>query len=418
MKIWIDGQCFQTGSNTRGIGRYVIDFLQALSTYNVELVVSLNGSMKPEAVAARSYIEKFVPNVNIVVWYSTASCGEIESAYCLERMLDEKILTGHINEINPDIALSPSPFEGTGDQSSPFIKVPELDNIITACIFHDAIPYRYPDVYLQNENMNKLYRRRLAEIPNFDVVLCNSQFTEDEYQDIFAKANSAPIYAGLSEGMQKFIHNWVYEENSIGAQFGNYIAYVGGMDWRKNVPYLVKSMAQLPQCQAGELKLVLVGDFGDEQIQPLKDIFNEHNIPESCLVTTGYISDKELIDIYKNAIASVQPSIMEGFGLGALEAMACGTPFFSASGGAVAEVVGYTEQMFDPDVDSSLTQLLKKLLSDERFRKKIIKNGHKRVKKFTWKKTAKIAMAEFNCLLKTNAGSVQVLGEANTVTGV
>lgn len=414
MKIWVDGQCFQTGSNTRGIGRYVIDFLQALSAHNVELVVSLNGSMKQETVAARSYIGKFVPNAKVEIWYGTASCGEVESAYCIERMLDEKILAGHINDIKPDIALSASPFEGTGDQSSPFIKVSELNaNIKTACIFYDAIPYRYPEVYLQQENVNKLYYRRLAEIPTFDLTLCISQFTENEYKDIFGKSNSVAIFAGLSNEIQALIADWVYKDNSIGAQLGSYVAYVGGIDWRKNVPYLVRSMAQLPECKTGELKLVLVGAFGDEHIQPLKDIFNEHNIPASCLVTTGYISDKELIDIYKNAVASVQPSIMEGFGLGALEAMACGTPFFSAFGGAVGEVVENKAQMFDPDVDFSLTHLLQKLLSDEKFKRKIIKNGHQRLKKFSWEQTTKLAMKQFDGFLIKNTASLR---ESNGAT--
>lgn len=397
MKIWVDGQCFQTGSNVRGIGRYVIDFLKELAEKNVELVVSLNGSMKQEAVAARNYIKKVVPSCDIQTWYGITPDGEVRRGYCTERMTDEYILAEHINTINPDIALSPSPFEGSVDCSNPFIKPGYINSdILTSCIYHDAIPHRYPDIYLQDENAYKLYYRRFEQIPNFDVVLCNSQFTEDEYQDIYEQTNSVAISAGLSDDIQALINSWVYDENSIGAQYGDYVVYVGGMDWRKNVPCLVKAMANLSACRAGEMKLVLVGDFGDEYINPLRSIFDEHSIPQTNLVTTGYISDKELVDLYKNAFAAVQPSRMEGFGLGALEAMACGTPFFSASGGAVEEVVQSDDQLFDPDVHHTLTYLLQKLLTNDTFRDTIIAHGYERALTFSWAKAVDLSLNAFN----------------------
>ena len=412
MKIWIDGQCFQTDSNVRGIGRYVADFLKVLSECDVEIILSLNGSMQQSAIAARNFLNDVAPKVEVVNWYGSSTCGEYESGYNDNRMLDEKILTGHINSINPDIALSASPFEGVGDLSAPFVNNLALNEWIkTACIFYDAIPYRYSKTYLQQINIKKHYYRRLAEIKDFDLVLCISQFTEDEYRDISNKLNSAVIFAGLSDNIKYEITNWTHNSDSIGNQLGDYIAYVGGLDWRKNVPCLVEAVANLPECVSGDLKLVLVGDFGEAATQPLRNILTEYNIPQTCLVVTGYVSDKELIDIYKNARAAVQPSRMEGFGLGALEAMACGTPFFSASGGAVAEVVENEDQMFDPDDHLELTKLLQKLLSDEQFKQQVIAHGYRRVAEFSWEKTAKLTISSFKTLLQ-NLNDVQRLIEA------
>ncbi|WP_417655387.1 glycosyltransferase family 4 protein [Pseudoalteromonas atlantica] len=413
VKIWVDGQCFQTDSNVRGIGRYVIDFMRALSIYDVEIIVSLNGAMQQETIAARNYLERYIPNVTVKVWYGSTLHPENLTLYISERMLDEKILAEHINAIKPDIALSASPFEGIVDQSCPFIKVTDLVGIKTACIFYDAIPYRFPDVYLKDENVRKSYLRRLDEIESFDTVLCISDFTKDEYVDIFDKTNCAAISAGISTEFNQLVNDWQYDESSIGALLERYIVYVGGLDWRKNVPCLIEAMAHLPECQSGELKLVLVGGFADVYIQPLRDIFDEYNIPQECLVTTGYIEDYELIDIYKNALVAVQPSRMEGFGLGALEAMACGTPFISAIGGAVAEVVQNEKQMFDPDSPNSLTHLLERLIEDNSFRNEIIEHGYLRAKEFSWEKTAAVTMREFEALIKnevnTNTKSDQQL---------
>jgi glycosyltransferase involved in cell wall biosynthesis len=394
MRIWVDGQCFQTGSNVRGIGRYVSDFLQALDRRDdqIQIIIGLNGRMKEEAVAARQYINALLPKAEVLVWYGIARDGEFQEGFSEERQTDEKILAAHINRLAPDIALSPSPFEGHGDRSVPFIK-PDTVDALTACIYHDAIPYRFPDVYLKEENARKLYMRRFEEIGNFDLVLCNSQFTEDEYRDIYQRDNSVTISAGLSDSFRELVEAWQPSDRSIGHQLGRYALYVGGMDWRKNVSLLVRAMGRLGVALAGEIKLVLAGDFGEEYVAPLREMWAQRGLPPENLVATGWISDADLVDLYKNAAITLQPSRMEGFGLTAVEAWACDSPFLSASGGAVAEVIGNDSYLFDPDTPAAAAALIQRVLNDEAFREGQLEHGRERLKEFTWGKTASIAYA-------------------------
>lgn len=395
MKIWVDGQCFQTASNVRGIGRYVIDFLRALDRIDtdVQIIVSLNGRLAEEAVGARAYLEAYVPSCEIVTWYGITPEGEFHRGYCTERMTDEQILAAHINAIDPDIALSPSPFEGSVDCSAPFIKTDDI-KAITACIYHDAIPYRYPDVYLKEENAEKLYMRRFAQIDSFDLVMCNSHFTESEYRDIYKRDNSVTISAGLSESFTDLIAAWAPKEDSIGALLGQncpYALYVGGMDWRKNVPFLVRALSRVPDAMAGDLKLVLAGDNGEEFITPLRAMWEQRGLDPDNLISTGWITDAELVDLYKHAAVVLQPSRMEGFGLTALEAWACETPFLSATGGAVAEVVGAQDYLFDPDTPHALAELIGRTLHDGDFQDGQVAHGAKRLQEFSWDKTARTA---------------------------
>ena len=116
MHLWIDGQCFQTASNVRGIGRYVANLLGAMAqTGEVQCTISLNGNLKEETIAARNYLKRVVPSAEIQIWYGLAHNSELLAGYSQERMTDESILAAHVNAIAPDIALSPSPFEGSGD---------------------------------------------------------------------------------------------------------------------------------------------------------------------------------------------------------------------------------------------------------------------------------------------------------------
>jgi len=90
------------------------------------------------------------------------------------------------------------------------------------------------------------------------------------------------------------------------------------------------------------------------------------------------------------------PSVYEGFGLPAAEAMACGVPVVSSDGGSLPEVVGYDgDGIIVPKKDSrALAEAIKKLLDDPGMRQEMGLKGYKRVmERFTWKKMA-VATAE------------------------
>ncbi|MCB8877565.1 glycosyltransferase [Acidisoma silvae] len=380
------------------------DLLCALhETGKVKLIVSLNGNMKEEAIAARNYLRRLMPGIDTAIWYGLAPDGELRRGYCTERMTDEQILAAHVNALAPDVALSPSPFEGSWDRSTPFIRTKNIE-ALTACVFHDAIPHRFPAAYLHNDADRKTYERRFNAITNFDLVLCNSEFTNSEYKDIFGKTNSISISAGLSPSFSSLISN-ASGQLGLAPDLGRYVLYVGGMDWRKNVPLLVRGMAQVPEAIAGTLKLVIAGDNGSQYINPLRQTWEKAGLPASNLISTGWISDAQLAALYTGAAVTVQPSLMEGFGLTALEAMAAGSPFLSARGGAVAEVVGYEATLFDPYDPRDLSRQISRIINDTEFREISVAHGYERAKLFRWDKTATIMLDTLQTYLGAKATS-------------
>ncbi len=398
MHIWIDGQCLQTASNVRGIGRYVSELLRALCLRSdVELTVSLNVNLKHQAVAARTYLTHTLPNIRIETWYGTASTGEIAHGYTPQRIADDHILAAHINAIAPDIALCPSSFEGFEDNSSPLVY---LDDVVcpTACIFHDAIPHRFPERYFHHPNIAPAYYRRFYALPKYDFVLCNSDFTKDEYHELFDKDNCVTIGAGLPadfEGLLAADLTSVKVPKDLTA----YVLYVGGLDWRKNVGMLVKALARVPAIQNGMMKFVLAGDHSEPELAPLRSLWMANGLPDDGLVVTGWVSDAQLVKLYRDASIAVQPSLMEGFGLAALEAMASGCPFIAARGGAVGEVVAREDLLFDGQRSDELATLLSRILQDEAFRDDAVAFGKRRAKEFSWEKSADITLSALRGML-------------------
>ena len=79
------------------------------------------------------------------------------------------------------------------------------------------------------------------------------------------------------------------------------------------------------------------------------------------MLLPGFVPDAELVYLYSRAYALVQPSLMEGFGLPAVEAMACGTPVISSRAGSLPEVVGDAGLFFDPTDVASMAATISRL---------------------------------------------------------
>jgi glycosyltransferase involved in cell wall biosynthesis len=270
IKLWIDGQCLQTPSRLRGIGRYVQELIRAISEGHpqVELTVSFNAAMIDEGIAARDFMRQWVDAPNIHMWNGVAEGGEAIAGYTERRKLSEIAIAHHVACLKPDIALSASPFEGIGDVAVPLLPC-EVLGIPVASIFYDAIPHRFADQYLCTSQLKDYYYRRLAFFRKFDLNLCISDQSRAEAVDVSGNQKSVNISAGVSPDFLQLLHAPAEAPPSLsGCRFA---LYVGALDWRKNVAALVDAFAELPVELRRDLKLVLAGDHAPGQLAELRD---------------------------------------------------------------------------------------------------------------------------------------------------
>ena len=126
--------------------------------------------------------------------------------------------------------------------------------------------------------------------------------------------------------------------------------------------------------------------------QTSKARWDKFGLTPGNFVALGHVSDHELVALYKAASVLIQPSLMEGFGLTALEAMMCGTPVIASTQGALPEVIANPELMFDPRRFSGHCGPAS-LGSFEiaEFTSQVVARGLEQARQFTWKKSAAIS---------------------------
>ena len=166
-------------------------------------------------------------------------------------------------------------------------------------------------------------------------------------------------------------------------------------DPKKGVMSLVDTLARLPN----DVHLTLVD--ADTPLNPARTRARTLGCADR-IHFTGHISNEELVRLYCRAAVVVVPSLYEGFGLPAAEAMACGTPVASSSAGALREVmeIGTGGLMFTAGDRDEMEQVLRTLLDDEALRNKLGAQSRARIEAhFSWPQVAQSTLRVYQEVL-------------------
>jgi glycosyltransferase involved in cell wall biosynthesis len=170
-----------------------------------------------------------------------------------------------------------------------------------------------------------------------------------------------------------------------------FIIYTGNLYPHKNVERLVEAIKLLNQPSTinhqSSISLVLVCSRNIFYERFKKKV--EEMGAQKYVNLAGFVPDKELVALYQEAGAFVLPTLLEGFGLIGLEAMATGLPVVCSDIPVLKEVYGESALYFNPlDIDD-MAEKIRKAIGDKQIRDKLIKKGFKQVKRYSWSKMTK-----------------------------
>jgi len=296
----------------------------------------------------------------------------------------------------------------------PYVSVPIFYNKPFVVTIHDLIPYHFPTgeastlpPYLYKAKLigYKFVISQAARKAKKIITVSNA--TKGEIVD-HLKVDPSKVVVTY-EGVDQKIRNSKseirnnFQNTKYKIQNTKYFLYVGNAYPHKNLDNLIEAFDLLchPKLVSGsqsnrdsdrrgnDIKLILVGRE-DYFYRRLKEKVHKMNL-EKDIKFLGEIGDEELANLYKNALALVMPSFMEGFGLSALEAMANECLVLASDISSLKEICGDAAVYFDPyDVKDMLKKMVNIYHSNDTYHYfDHVRRGFERARVFSWKKMAK-----------------------------
>lgn len=406
MRVLIDLQGAQTESRFRGIGRYSTSLAQAMARNagDHEIWVAVNGTFPGGIGEIHAALEGLVPVQRIRQFNTFDAVGWPNPAHAWTRNASELMWEGFLEGLQPDFVHVSSLFEGAqGGAVNSIGKLPGSQHA-TAVTLYDLIPLLNPDTYLASDWVRAWYMDKVESLKRADLLLSISQHAREEALGALPldPARVVNMSSAISPHFQPRVMGEV-ERAMLVSRFGiqgRYVMYSGAMEPRKNAEGLLKAFAMLGDAILATTQLVIAGKVSEIDRRRFDATAAQLGIANQ-VIYTGFITDDELIALYSGAGVYVFPSLHEGFGLPALEAMACGAPTIGSNTTSVPEVIGRNDALFDPRDPAAIAGSIRRVLEDTAFAAELRAFAPTQAARFSWDATALTALSAMESVAAT-----------------
>lgn len=270
---------------------------------------------------------------------------------------------------------------------SPYYLMPYRPGVPTLATVYDLIPLLFPQIVSPRARL--LFRWTMAlALRAASHIIAISQATRHDLLAFFRpspqKVTAIPLAADPgfhprpATEVERVCRKYALPEE--------YVLYLGINKPHKNLVRLIDALSQI-QHHVSRFTLVIAGVWDSHYPEPRQRV--EALGLENGVRFLGPVPEEDLPALYAGAALFVFPSLYEGFGLPALEAMACGVPVACSNTSSLAEVVGDAALTFDPTNVDVIADALNRLLADADLRADLRQRGLRRAAQFSWERTAR-----------------------------
>jgi glycosyltransferase involved in cell wall biosynthesis len=345
------------GERPTGLGIYGLQLMDALAGLGDELVVFTSA---PEAVTARgARTVRVTPRVR----------PELGTRGHLARLVwTQTGLRAHVRRARPEALLNLMP---EGLLATP---VPQVT------VIHDVLPLHYPAEYPRQQHYFRHYVPAVLRASRRIIVSSES-----------TRRDLRRFYPGVPGDRMRVVPPGIdLERFSPGPPAcppkRPYALFLGNVLPHKNLTRLVEAFAQATK--GTDAVLVIRGAGRRSNVDALGARIAACGVSER-VDWTPYADGAALPDLYRGARMLMLPSLYEGFGMTALEAMACGTPVITSGTSSMPEVVGDAALLVDPERTDDIAAAMARLFRDEALARDLRARGLSRAKLFPWERTGR-----------------------------
>ncbi len=360
MKVGIDGRYAE--ENLLGIGNYIKNLAQDYYKKGIKCIIFYSKEPKYKIKGSKSIVLN------------------ISNRYLFEQFYIPFALKKHKVDI----------YHATGNTG-----VPIFSSLPVVLTIHDIIPMSFKDYFkfsrfpFLSKNLYKL--NLFISCYKAKKIISVSKFVKKEIiKKIRIPENKIKvIYSGIIPLVQGELPSIL-----IGKK---YILNHGGIDIRKNLEKLIKSFYKAYP-KISNYKLVITGS-NPRLEKKLKSLVKKINL-EKSVIFMGYVSDKTLGSILKNAKCICYPSLSEGFGMPVLEGFAANVPVISSNVSSIPEIAEDAALLINPNSINQISKAIVKIISDVNLSKNLIRKGREVIKKYSWSKSAQETLNIYTEILK------------------
>lgn len=356
MKVLFDHQCF-TNQDYGGISRYFVSLMYEFDkTSDVSYSLSLKYSNNFYINQSNKFnVKKFFPTVNFRGKKFSSHLLNLPNSKSLIQRKDYDVF--HPTYYNPYFLKTLI--------SKPFVLT-----------VYDMTHELFPEIV---HWFDKAAEQKKLLVTKAKKIIAISHNTKKDLIDILKVPSDKIEVIHLASSIEKSMN----KNENISALPTRYILYVGSRNYYKNFHNTLSAFEDLVK-NDDEIFLVCAGGgkFSKKETQ----IFIDKKLSNKILYMPA--DDNSLATLYSNALVFIFPSLYEGFGIPALEAMNCDCPLALSNVSSLPEIGGDAAIYFDPNDSSDIERAISKVIYDDIFRSELIKKGKSRRKEFSWQKTA------------------------------
>jgi glycosyltransferase involved in cell wall biosynthesis len=350
------------GERPTGLGHYSLQLISALDEFGERLIVYTS---RPELVAApRATIHR----VSAAMRPERGASGHLRRLFWIQTGL-----RGRLWRDRPRVLLNLMP-EGLLGSSLPQITV-----------VHDLLPLRYQAEYPRQQ----YYFRHLvpAVLRRSRAIVVTSESTRRDLLSFYRDLSAASIHVSpCGYDARRF----TVEAADRAVDGEPYALYVGNILPHKNLIRLVEAFGKVARRQPG--RLVIRGWGHATHVAQLRERIESLGLSPR-IDWQPYVSTRDLPRLYRQARMVLLPSLYEGFGLTALESMACGTPVITSNVSSMPEVVGEAALLVEPTDVEAIAGAMTRLFTDDALVKELAMRGPVQASRFSWEKAARAVQA-------------------------
>lgn len=382
MNIGVDATCWQ---NSRGYGRHARALLGALLGLDKEnhYTFFMDSKENTEAVPAGAEVRLVRAAAPAAVAASSNGHRSYGDMWRMSRAMSEPGF---------DLLLFPTVYS----------YVPVFSRARKIVMIHDIIAETYPRLTLPKLTSRLFWKAKVGlGRRQADAIVTVSDYSRQGIMRRFnLTADQVFVVGEASDPVFRVIESPQLTQRlrSLGIKSGErLIIYVGGFSPHKNLEPLVRAFAKLASDTLfSDVRLVMVGEYKKEVFHSyfgtVKRLVEDLAIADR-VVFTGYLPDEELTVLLNLSTVLALPSLIEGFGLPAIEAAACGCPVIATTASPLPDLLGEGGIYIDPAKPEQLEAALARVLGVEGLRRKLREAGIEAARRLTWEAAAQQMMA-------------------------